>query len=180
MDEKRNEEVDKKYTDFVYWVLTGLLVVAIPYVAGPKEEFRLALYGVLLLIALFVWWARGAAIRRKEAAARADEHQEAMIYEIREGFQVLTSRVDNLQSAQSGTMRTQLIHYAEKYLERGWLTPEEHQSWHNMWEQYLAIVDKNGFIDSYKDKLDMLPEKELSTVIEEYQRSKNISANTEN
>ena len=76
-------------------------------------------------------------------------------------------------------MRTQLIHYAEKYLERGWFTPEEHQSWHNMWEKYLAIVDKNGFIDSYKAKLDKLPEKELDTVIEEYQRSKNISANTE-
>lgn len=179
MDEKRNEEVDKKYTDFVYWVLTGLLVIAIPYVAGPKEEFKLVLYGILLLVALFVWWARGAAKRRKEAAAKADEHQEAMISEIREGFQGLSNRVDNLQDAQSSTMRTQLIHYAEKYLERGWFTPEEHQSWHNMWEKYLAIVDKNGFIDSYKAKLDKLPEKELDTVIEEYQRSKNISANTE-
>ena len=159
MDEKRNDEVDKKYTDFVYWVLTGLLVIAIPYVAGPKEEFKLALYGILLLVALFVWWARGAAKRRKEAAVKADEHQEAMISEIRDGFKGLSNRVDNLQNAQSSTMRTQLIHYAE---------------------QYLAIVEKNGFIDSYKDKLDKLPEKELDTVIEEYQRSKNNSANTEN
>jgi len=180
MDGKRNEEVDKKYTDFVYWVLTGLLVVAIPYVAGPKEEFRLVLYGVLLLIALFVWWARRAAIRRKEAAVKADEHQEEMIIEIREGFKGLSKRVDNLQDAQSSTMRTQLIHYAEKYFERGWFTPEEHESWHDMHERYTKIVGENGFIDSYKRKLDMLPEKELSTVIEEYQRSKNISANAEN
>jgi hypothetical protein len=73
-------------------------------------------------------------------------------------------------------MRTQLIHYAEKYLERGWFTPEEHESWHDMHKRYNKIVGENGFIDSYKHKLDLLPERELESVIAEYQRQqKNIS-----
>lgn len=179
MDE-RNKEADKKIVDFVYWALTGLLVLVVTYAAGPQEEIKLALYGILLLIALFIWWARGAVARRKEATTKADEHQEAMISEIREGFKGLSNRVDNLQDAQSSTMRTQLIHYAEKYFERGWFTPEEHESWHDMHKRYTKIVGENGFIDSYKEKLDRLPEKELDTVIEEYQRSKDNSANTEN
>ena len=171
MDE-RNKEADKKIVDFVYWALTGLLVLAVTYAAGPQEEMKLALYGILLLIALFIWWARGAVTRRKEAATRADEHQEEMITEIREGFKGLSTRVDNLQDAQSSTMRTQLIHYAEKYLERGWFTPEEHESWHDMHKRYSKIVGENGFIDSYKRKLDALPEKELDSVIAEYQEQK--------
>lgn len=179
MDE-RNKEIEKKFVDFVYWALTAALVVVVTQFSGPREEFKLILYGICLLVALFVWWARGAKLRRKESAAKADLHQEEMISEIRDGFKGLSERVDNLQDAQSSTMRTQLIHYAEKYLERGWLTPEEHQSWHDMHTRYTKIVGENGFIDSYKRKLELLPEKELDTVIEEYQMAKNISANTEN
>ena len=174
MDE-RNKEIEKKFVDFVYWALTATIVVVLTQFSGPQEEFKLILYGIVLLVALFVWWAHGAKVRRKETQARADLHQEEMISEIREGFEGLTSRVDNLQDAQSSTMRTQLIHYAEKYFERGWFTPEEHESWHDMHERYSKIVGKNGFVDSYKRKLDLLPEKELDTVIAEYQRQKNIS-----
>lgn len=168
MDE-RNRDIEKKIIDFVYWALTGLLVLAVTYAAGPQDEIRLALYGIMLLVALFIWWARGARIRRKESVARSEAHQEEMITEIREGFQGLSKRVDNLQDAQSSTMRTQLIHYAEKYFERGWFTPEEHESWHDMHERYTKIVGENGFIDSYKRKLDALPEKELDSVISDYE-----------
>ena len=175
MDE-RNKEIEKKFVDFVYWALTALLVVVVTQFSGPQEEFKLILYGIVLLVALFVWWAHGAKVRRKEAQAKADLHQEEMIGEIREGFKGLSTRVDNLQDAQSSTMRTQLIHYAEKYLERGWFTPEEHESWHDMHKRYTKIVGENGFIDSYKLKLDLLPERELESVIADYQKhQKNIS-----
>lgn len=175
MDE-RNKDIEKKIIDFVYWALTGLLVLAVTYAAGPQDEMKLVLYGIMLLVALFIWWARGARIRRKESAERSEAHQNEMITEIREGFKGLSKRVDNLQGAQSSTMRTQLIHYAEKYLERGWFTPEEHESWHAMWEQYCSIVDKNGFIDSYKRKLDALPEKELESVIRDYEELRDVQS----
>lgn len=175
MDE-RNKEIEKKFVDFVYWALTALLVVVVTQFSGPQEEFKLILYGIVLLVALFVWWAHGAKVRRKETQAKADLHQEEMIGEIREGFKGLSTRVDDLQDAQSSTMRTQLISYAEKYLERGWFTPEEHKSWHEMHKLYSKIVGENGFIDSYKHKLDLLPERELESVIAEYQeQQKNIS-----
>lgn len=165
-----NNETDKKIVDFIYWVVTGFVVVVITYISGPKEEFKMILYGILLLVVLFVFWAKGAKQRRKETAKIAEQRQEIVISEIRDGFSGLSKRVDNLQDAQASTMRTQLIHYAEKYLERNWFTPEEHQSWYNMYEMYLSIVGKNGFIDTYKERLERLPERELDAVIEDYQQ----------
>lgn len=171
MDE-RQKDISKKLTDFVYWVVTALLVLLITEISKPKEEIKFVLYGILLLLALFIWWAYGARLRRKETQQKSDERQEQMLTEIRTGFENLSGRVDNLQDAQAATMRTQLIHYAEKYFERGWFTVEEHKSWHDMHERYSAIVGENGFIDTYKKKLDNLPEKELDTIIEEYEKNK--------
>ena len=168
----KNNETDKKIIDFIYWVITGFVVIVITYISGPKEEFKMILYGILLLVVLFIFWAKGAKQRRKEMAKIAEQRQEIVISEIRDGFSGLSKRVDVLQEVQASTMRTQLIHYAEKYLERGWFTPEEHQSWYNMYEMYLSIVGKNGFIETYKEKLDRLPERELDAVIEDYRQTK--------
>lgn len=70
----------------------------------------------------------------------------------------LKGDMDALKEATQATMRAQLLHNAEKYLDRGWLTPEERASWHDMHSKYSAL-GFNGLIDSYSAKLDKLPDR---------------------
>ena len=70
------------------------------------------------------------------------------------------SDMDAIKDATQTTMRTTLLHYAEKYLTRGWLTPEERASLYNMHQKYAAL-DANGYIDSYIDRVMALPDKEV-------------------
>lgn len=69
-------------------------------------------------------------------------------------------KVDNLTAATQANMRTNLCHLYEKYMTRGWLTSEEHTSWHNMHEMYAAL-NANGLIDSYAERIDQLPHHEI-------------------
>ena len=67
--------------------------------------------------------------------------------------------MDTLMDATQTTMRTELVHLYEKYTTRGWLTPEERAAWYDMHDKYSAM-GFNGFIDSYRAKLDALPDRE--------------------
>lgn len=69
-------------------------------------------------------------------------------------------KLDTLTSATQTTMRATLIHNAEKYFERGWLTPEEFAAWHDMHRKYSAL-NANGLIDSYGDRLAQLPHRTI-------------------
>lgn len=69
-------------------------------------------------------------------------------------------KLDTIMGATQTTMRATLIHNYEKYAERGWLTPEERASWCDMHDKYAAM-GFNGLIDTYRDKLNQLPDKEL-------------------
>lgn len=69
-------------------------------------------------------------------------------------------KLDTIMGATQTTMRATLIHNYEKYQERGWLTPEERASWCDMHDKYAAM-GFNGLIDTYRDKLNQLPDKEL-------------------
>jgi hypothetical protein len=57
-------------------------------------------------------------------------------------------------------MRTTILHYAEKYLERGWVTPEERASLFDMHHKYSSL-NANGFIDGYMARVSQLPDKEI-------------------
>lgn len=70
------------------------------------------------------------------------------------------SKLDTLGSAMQTTMRATLIHNAEKYFERGWLTPEERASWCDMHDKY-SDMGFNGLIDTYRHKLDALPDRTI-------------------
>ena len=72
----------------------------------------------------------------------------------------IDSKLDTLTEATQTTMRATLIHNAEKYFERGWITPEERASWCDMHDKYAAM-GFNGLIDSYRLKLDQLPDREI-------------------
>lgn len=69
-------------------------------------------------------------------------------------------KLDTIMGATQTTMRATLIHNFEKYQERGWLTPEERASWCDMHDKYSAM-GFNGLIDSYRRKLDALPDREI-------------------
>jgi hypothetical protein len=69
-------------------------------------------------------------------------------------------KLDTIMGATQTTMRATLIHNYEKYAERGWLTPEERASWCDMHDKYSAM-GFNGLIDSYRRKLDALPDREI-------------------
>lgn len=77
--------------------------------------------------------------------------------EWREG---LDGKVDALTDATQTTMRTTLLHYAEKYLTRGWVTPEERASFYDMHSKYSAL-NANGYIDGYLERVMALPDKEI-------------------
>lgn len=71
------------------------------------------------------------------------------------------AKLDRLSDATQATMRATLLHNSEKYLERGWITPEERASWYDMHDKYSAL-GYNGLIDTYRRKLDGLPDREIS------------------
>lgn len=69
-------------------------------------------------------------------------------------------KLDSLSGAMQTTMRATLIHNYEKYADRGWLTPEERASWYDMHDKYSGM-GFNGLIDTYRHKLDQLPDREI-------------------
>lgn len=72
----------------------------------------------------------------------------------------IDAKLDVLNEATQTTMRTTLLHYIEKYLTRGWVTPEERASLMDMHLKYAAL-NANGFIDGYMRRVAELPDKEI-------------------
>lgn len=106
-----------------------------------------------------------AAINRRLERERADiERERKERWEWRKGvdakLDTFNSKLDTLNDATQTNMRTTLIHYCEKYLERGWVTPEERASIWDMHKKYSAL-NANGFIDSYISRVMELPDREI-------------------
>lgn len=72
----------------------------------------------------------------------------------------IIAKLDRLTEATQTTMRATLIHNAEKYFERGWITPEERASWCDMHDRYSAL-GANGLIETYRQKIDRLPDRQI-------------------
>lgn len=70
------------------------------------------------------------------------------------------AKLDALTDATQTTMRTELLHLTEKYLTRGWITPEERAALHDMHRKYSAL-EANGYIDGYMRRVSELPDKEI-------------------
>lgn len=70
------------------------------------------------------------------------------------------AKLDAITNATQTTMRTTLLHYIEKYLERGWMTPEERAAIADMHQKYAAL-NANGLIDGYMARVMDLPDKEI-------------------
>ena len=101
--------------------------------------------------------------KRDEAQAETDAKRraEAEWRERVEGSVAgIDTKLDALNEATQTTMRTTLLHYIEKYLTRGWVTPEERASLMDMHRKYAAL-NANGFIDSYMARVAELPDREI-------------------
>jgi len=72
----------------------------------------------------------------------------------------LDTKLDAITDATQTTMRTQLLHMSEKYLTRGWVTPEERAALCDMHAKYAAL-HANGYIDGYMQRVNQLPDKEI-------------------
>ncbi len=73
----------------------------------------------------------------------------------------LDKKMDAINDATQANMRTNILHYCEKYLTRGWVTSEELSSLNNLHEKYTALNDHNGFINGYMSRVNLLPTREL-------------------
>lgn len=72
----------------------------------------------------------------------------------------IDAKLDVLNEATQTTMRTEILHLVEKYLTRGWVTPEERASLFDMHRKYSAL-NANGFIDGYIERIKNLPDREI-------------------
>jgi len=72
----------------------------------------------------------------------------------------IDAKLDMLNDATQTTMRATLLHYIEKYLTRGWVTPEERASLMDMHAKYAAL-NANGFIDGYMERVSELPDRDI-------------------
>lgn len=113
---------------------------------------------------LVITWLTAVINRRMEESKREAQREEAERKEWRASvdkrMDKLDKKLDTLNDATQTNMRTTLIHYCEKYLERGWVTPEERASIWDMHKKYSAL-NANGFIDSYISRVMELSDKEI-------------------
>lgn len=81
--------------------------------------------------------------------------------ESREWRSDLDSKIDTINDATQANMRTNILHYCEKYLSRKWVTSEELASLVDLHDKYTALNDHNGFINSYMDRVKQLEIREI-------------------
>jgi hypothetical protein len=101
--------------------------------------------------------------KRDEAQAKTDAKRRAEAEwrdRVEGSVAGIDAKLDVLNEATQTTMRTTLLHYIEKYLTRGWVTPEERASLMDMHRKYAAL-NANGFIDGYMRRVAELPDKEI-------------------
>ena len=73
----------------------------------------------------------------------------------------MDKKVDDINDATQANMRTNILHYCEKYITRGWVTSEELSSLNNLHEKYTMLNNHNGFINGYVDRVNLLEIREI-------------------
>lgn len=86
--------------------------------------------------------------------------------EMREILNSQTKLIAKIVHAEQQTLRSNLIRDAEHYMQRGWLTSQEHRAYV---ESYMAYSDLglNGYMKIYLDRVNGLPIKELDSQTED-------------
>lgn len=73
----------------------------------------------------------------------------------------MDGKVDAINDATQANMRTNILHYCEKYLSRGWVTSEELSSLTDLHTKYTVLNDHNGFIEGFMERVNSLPIREV-------------------
>jgi len=81
--------------------------------------------------------------------------------ESKEWRKEVTNKIDNINNATQANMRTNILHYCEKYLDRTWVTSEELASLIDLHAKYATLNDHNGFIDGYMERVRQLEIREI-------------------
>lgn len=143
------------YQNLLYWGLTagiGYLANVFMQNENPHRDTFILVWAVVLIASGLVYVAiyvhRRSEVHDKELFERMDRQGEA---------------IDKLICAQQQSMRTSLIHYAEKYVARGWITSEELRAWSDMYGTYDKL-GLNGYMHSYMQRLDSLPLKSIDMI----------------
>ena len=131
---------------------------------NPMQDVHAVTWGMLCVGCGMLLWAIGARSRRLEAESVAKERHEERKAERERDHRQLMARLDEqdrkldlLFSAQACTMRSDLVHKAQKYIyELHWATPEEVSSWNAEWEEYRAL-GADGYIDGIAKQVLALP-----------------------
>lgn len=137
--------------------LTGLIGWITTADVEPEHAITLHTWCILLIacgvVLAFINAHNDRQSTRKEIIKRLDEQD-----------QMQRLMLDSQQQS----MRTDLIHKSEKYLERGWLTSEELQAWSDMYGVYSKL-GLNGYVGSYLKRLDSLKIEPLDKISKEYE-----------
>lgn len=143
------------YQNLLYWGLTagiGYLANVFMQNGNPHRDTFILVWAVVLIASGLVYVAiyvhRRSEIHDKELFERMDRQDES---------------IEKLICAQQQSMRTSLIHYAEKYIERGWITSEELRAWSDMYGTYDRL-GLNGYMHSYMERVDALPLKSIDMI----------------
>lgn len=143
------------YQNLLYWGLTagiGYLANVFMQNENPHRDTFILVWAVVLIASGLVYVAiyvhRRSEIHDKELFERMDRQDES---------------IEKLICAQQQSMRTSLIHYAEKYIERGWITSEELRAWSDMYGTYDRL-GLNGYMHSYMERIDALPLKSIDMI----------------
>ena len=73
----------------------------------------------------------------------------------------MDKKINSINDATQANARTNILHYCEKYLSRGWITSEELRSLMDLHEKYTALNENNGFINGYIDRVNHLETREI-------------------
>lgn len=152
--------LDNAYRDTALKILTVVATGFIGYVTTTTANPRFDTIAIIWLALLAVCFTALIAIshaseKRRHRFVTQEQHAEVIAR-----LDKQHSMMELMLEAQQQTMRSGLIRDAERYMERGWITAEEHRAYSEAFAAYEHL-GLNGYIKTYLDKVDELPLKSL-------------------
>ena len=145
----------EKYQDTLLKILVVIVTGFAGYIATTSGNLRLdstlMVWGVLILICIIGLTTISSTARHEESKIQSDKSHAETIERLDKQDELFSL----LLRSQQQTMRANLVHLAEKYLSRGWLTSEELKAYVDMYNAYSEL-GLNGYIKTYMDKLNAL------------------------
>ena len=136
-------------------VVTAAIGIITGTSASPLFENRLLILLITLISVVCIWIFLNARHDRRKNES-----------EMRDILNSQTKLIAKIVHAEQQTLRSNLIRDAEHYMQRGWLTSQEHRAYV---ESYMAYSDLglNGYMKIYLDRVNGLPIKELDSQTED-------------